>query len=161
MEAFAHQAGEASDHQTDRPRCTDPSVRMLLLIFSFACGAHEPLECVELEFEVKRTFGFELSAPREAEAETRTLIEIWDAPGIADASANGVACVLAEGLPDRIDVAAPRFTPMFMSSYATLRADLEGDGIGGCDLYAVHFNVPTDSGAYTIAVEMEESDECR
>ena len=139
-------------------------MRTLALLLFAACSNYEPLECVELAFEVKRTLTFELS-PARAEQDAKTLVQIWDSSGVPDSSATLSSCLLVEGVPDEIEVIAPRFTPTFVLSYATIRSDLEGDGIGGCDLFGLQSNdlvrVPTSTGAYTIAVEMDETDDCR
>ena len=140
-------------------------MRTLALSLLVACSNYEPLDCDELEFEVRRTLTFDLSNASAAEQNTKTLVQIWDSSGIPDSSAMLSSCLLVDGLPDEIEVVTPRFTPTFFSSYATIRADVEGDGIGGCDLYGLQdgdlIRVPTSSGAYTIAVEMGETDDCR
>ena len=140
-------------------------MRTLALLLFAACSNYEPLECVELAFEVKRTLTFDLSNARNAEQNTKTLVQIWDSSGIPDTSATLSSCLLVEGVPEKIEVITPRFTPTFFSSYATIRADLEGDGLGGCDLFGLNdsdlIRVPTSSGAYTIAVEMGETEDCR
>jgi hypothetical protein len=139
-------------------------MRALAVLLLFACSAGDPLECTDPTGAAERSLTFELTSRPAAEPATRTQVQIWDAPWIADASATPAACLLTEGLPAQIEVGAPRLADGFMSSYATITVDLEGDGLGGCDLYGVEdgdlVSVPTSTGAHTIAAELKPSDGC-